>query len=141
LKDFPIASVFVDGMGMQIILKLTHYQKGKPLSPENLFLLLDSQQFNWRKIMDSRSFAHYEKFGRVIDFSQENRTDISGTDAPQHLHTLDTIIVDLDKSKAGQKSGSAAPAAVLLDALRLSANHLERAPQHASEPAPAPTAK
>ena len=86
--------------------------------------------------MDSRSFAHYEKFGRVIDFSQENRTD-----APQHLHTLGTIIADLDKSKAGQKSGSAAPAAVLLDALRLSANHFERAPQHASKPAPAPTAK
>ena len=128
-------------MGMHIILKLTHYQKGKPHSPENLFLLLDSQQFNWRKIMDGRSFAHYEKFGRVMDFSQVNRADVFGPGAPQHLCKLGSIIADLDKAKTGQKGGSAAPAAVLLDALRLSANHLERAPQHASKPAPTPTAK
>ena len=76
--------------------------------------------------MDDYSFARYDKFGRVRDFTQANAADVAGTDAPQHLTNLNAVINGLDKAKAGQKGGSAAPAAVLIDALRLDVQNITR---------------
>ncbi len=76
--------------------------------------------------MDDYSFARYDKFCRVRDFGQANATDVAATDASQHVGNLVTIIKGLDKAKAGQKGGSAAPAAVLMDALRLDVQNITR---------------
>lgn len=76
--------------------------------------------------MDDYSFARYDKFGRVLAFGQKNLADVSGTDAPQHLAKLGSIISDLDDAKAGQGGGSATPVAVLRDVLRLDVQNITR---------------
>jgi hypothetical protein len=57
---------------------------------------------------------------------QKNLADVSGTDAPQHLTNLQKDIAGLDAAKAGQGGGSATPAAVLIDALRLDVQNVTR---------------
>ncbi len=76
--------------------------------------------------MDDYSFARYEKFGRSYAFGQKNLADVAGTDAPQHLTNLQKDIAGLDAAKAGQGGGSATPATVLIDALRLDVQNVTR---------------
>src|ERR1035441_4573783 len=76
--------------------------------------------------MDDYSFVRYEKFGRDYNFGQASLADAAGTDAPQHLTNLKTITSKLDKAKAGQQGGSATPAAVLVDAVRLDVQNITR---------------
>ena len=76
--------------------------------------------------MDDYSYNRYDKFGRVYAFGQANLADVAGTDAPAHLNSLHVIITALDKAKAGQQGGSALPAGVLLDALRLDVQNITR---------------
>ena len=76
--------------------------------------------------MDDYSFVRYEKFGRVRDFTEANLTDVAGTDAAQHLTNLKKDIKGLDAAKAGQAGGSATPATVLIDALRLDVQNVTR---------------
>jgi len=76
--------------------------------------------------MDDYSFVRYEKFGRVRDFTEANQSDVAGTDAPQHLTNLKKDISGLDYAKAGQGGGSAVPAGVQLDMVRLDVQNITR---------------
>jgi hypothetical protein len=89
--------------------------------------------------MDDYSFARYEKFGRSYDFGQASLTDVAGTDAPQHLTNLKADYDGLGRAKAGQKGGSAAPAAVLVDALRLDVQNVTRTAHALAQDDPAYT--
>ena len=86
--------------------------------------------------MDDYSFVRYEKFGRDYNFGQASLADAAGTDAPQHLTNLKTITSKLDKAKAGQQGGSATPAAVLVDAVRLDVQNITRTARALSQDDP-----
>ena len=76
--------------------------------------------------MDDRAFARYNKFVGVRTFGRTNLADVASTDAPQHLDKLDVINGALDKAKAGQQGGDATPKAVLIDAIRLDVQNINR---------------
>ena len=63
---------------------------------------------------------------RVVDFSDANATEVTGTDAAVHLGKLKPLVVQLTKAKASQGGGSADAHAVLIEGLLLDIRLIHR---------------
>jgi hypothetical protein len=95
------------------------------------------KQITEKENMEDRSYARFERFGRIYAFGQKNLADTLNTDAAVHLENLGKIIAALEEAAAGQNPGNKTPAQVILDATRLDIQNITRTARALAQDDPA----
>ena len=76
--------------------------------------------------MEDKYVRQLDRNIRVVDFSDANATEVTGTDAAVHLGKLKPLVTQLTTAKAGQGGGSADAHAVLIEGLTLDNRQIHR---------------